>query len=156
GLDRERARQAVNVAAADCLSLYQTRLGAISMWKGVAGANSARQGVLAGYLAAEGMTGPEAVFEGAAGLWAKLGILEWPRDDGWRTLAVQTKVYPAQFLCQSGIEAALALHGRGVRAATAQSVVIRTFEFARVTAAAGHEKWHPATRGTADHSLPYL
>src|SRR5262249_51111972 len=36
------------------------------------------------------------------------------------------------------------------------SVVIETYEFAVQVAADSRDKWHPANRETADHSIPYV
>ncbi|WP_423787492.1 MmgE/PrpD family protein, partial [Klebsiella pneumoniae] len=46
----------------------QTRAGEMSMWKGCAFANAARNGVFAALLAGEGLTGPAPIFEGEPGL----------------------------------------------------------------------------------------
>ena len=42
------------------------------MWKGMAGPQGARAGVFAAYLAREGMTAPDGVFEGKYGFWNQL------------------------------------------------------------------------------------
>ena len=48
-------------------NLRQSRVGELSHWKGCAFANAARHGVYSAMLAAEGMTGPAPIFEGANG-----------------------------------------------------------------------------------------
>ena len=48
------------------------------MWKGRAFANAARNGVFAALLAAEGMTGPAPIFEGALGFTASTQVQAAP------------------------------------------------------------------------------
>src|SRR3954447_7553906 len=58
---------AIGIAGVCNVALRQTRSGELSMWKGCAFANAARNGVFAALLAAEGMTGPAPIFEGDLG-----------------------------------------------------------------------------------------
>ncbi len=62
GLSQAEMVQAINLALAPNISLGQTRVGEVSMWKGAAMANAARNAVFATLLAREGMTGPSPVF----------------------------------------------------------------------------------------------
>ena len=59
---------ALGIAGVCNVALRQTRSGELSMWKGCAFANAARNGVFAATLAAEGLTGPAPIFEGELGL----------------------------------------------------------------------------------------
>jgi 2-methylcitrate dehydratase len=59
---------AVAIAVVSSVALDQTRRGALSMWKGMAGPDAARKGVYAALLAQAGMTGPEEPFDGKHGL----------------------------------------------------------------------------------------
>jgi len=72
GLSREHTAQALNLALAPNLALYQTRIGDVSLWKGCAFANASRNAVFAVQLAAMGMTGPAPVFAGAGGFFRAL------------------------------------------------------------------------------------
>ena len=67
GLDPTRTRHALGIAGVCNVALRQTRAGELSMWKGCAFANAARNGVFAALLAAEGLTGPAPIFEGDLG-----------------------------------------------------------------------------------------
>ena len=69
---RERMRHAISLAVMPNIALNQTRTGTLSMWKGMAGPQGARAGVFAAYLAREGMTGPDGVFEGKYGFWNQM------------------------------------------------------------------------------------
>src|SRR5436309_3581132 len=66
-LDPVRTAHAVGLAGVANTALRQTRSGELSMWKGCAFANAARNGVFAALLAAEGLTGPAPIFEGELG-----------------------------------------------------------------------------------------
>src|SRR5207253_4150457 len=66
-LDAVRTKHAVGLAGVSNVALRQTRAGELSMWKGCAFANAARNGVFAALLAAEGLTGPAPIFEGELG-----------------------------------------------------------------------------------------
>ena len=63
---------ALALAVVPNICLYQTRLGDISNWKGLAGPNGSRNGLFAALLAREGITGPDEPFEGKAGLMKQL------------------------------------------------------------------------------------
>src|SRR5437763_2714112 len=68
-LDPAKTTHALGIAGVCNVALRQTRSGELSMWKGCAFANAARNGVFAALLAAEGMTGPAPLFEGDLGFF---------------------------------------------------------------------------------------
>jgi 2-methylcitrate dehydratase len=160
-LDRETLGHALSLAVTPSIALNQTRTGRISMWKGMAGPQGARQGVFACYLAAAGMTGPEDVFEGRFGLWNQLfdRSFELPLPDRLEdhVFAVQQtmiKSFPIRFNCHVPVFAALELRGK-VAVPEVKKLVIETFEQAFGRWLAVPEIWRPETRETADHSLPF-
>jgi 2-methylcitrate dehydratase len=131
------------------------------MWKGCAFANAARNGVFAALLAAEGMTGPAPIFEGELG-FMKLVTRETfdvPRLGGGGTpfMINQTyiKFWPAEYHSQSAIDAALQLRPEIGDVRQIKAIDIDTFNAAVDIIGKDPEKWHPKTRETADHSLPY-
>src|SRR5260370_30540975 len=69
GLSREALMHALALAVIPNLCTYQTRAGELSMWKGCAGPNGARNGVFAALLAGAGMSGPYEAFDGVFGVW---------------------------------------------------------------------------------------
>ncbi len=78
-LDAVKTTHAIGLAGVANTALRQTRAGELSMWKGCAFANTARNGVFAALLAAEGMTGPAPIFEGSLGFMKLLtGPFELP------------------------------------------------------------------------------
>src|SRR6478672_3852044 len=68
-LDATKLTHTVGLAGVCNVALRQTRSGELSMWKGCAFANAARNGVFAATLAADGMTGPAPIFEGDLGFF---------------------------------------------------------------------------------------
>jgi 2-methylcitrate dehydratase len=116
-----------------------------------------RNGLFAALLAQAGMTGPEKPFEGALGLAHLVG----PVDAGLigrSPLAIETadmKFYVTEYHSQGPLAAALSL-AAGLDVAAIAAIRIRTYEFACKEIGSGAEKWRPATRETADHSLPYI
>ncbi len=153
-LDERKTEQALAMATVASTGLLRARLGELSMWKAAAGANAARYGVFAAILASHGMTGPDAIFEGEFGLLQSItGPFELP-PQAWRSNDLLIKRYPAQVFTQAAIEAAILLSPR-VESRDIKSVDVSTFKRAADSANDPH-CWAPATRETADHSLPYV
>ncbi len=160
-LDAAKTTHAVGIAGVCNVALRQTRAGEMSMWKGCAFANAARNGVFAALLAAEGMTGPAPIFEGELGLQRL--ILREPiklaplGGDGRPFMINQTyiKFWPAEYHSQSAIDAALQLRPEVGDPSKIVSIDIHTFNAAVDIIGKDPEKWRPRTRETADHSLPY-
>ncbi|MGZ5117228.1 MAG: MmgE/PrpD family protein [Burkholderiales bacterium] len=161
GLTREQLANAISLAIVPNLALNQTRTGTLSMWKGMAGPQGARAGVFAAYLAREGMTGPDGVFEGKYGLWQQMMRgevfdLPLPTTFAGHTFAVQQtmiKSFPTRFNCQVPVFTAQNLRTM-LDVSEIESLKIEAVRqaFARWTDSA--EVWKPQTRETADHSLP--
>jgi 2-methylcitrate dehydratase len=158
GLSAAQMRDALALAVIPNLSTYQTRAGELSMWKGAAAANGARQGVFAARLAAEGMTGPYEAFDGVFGLWSQ--TMGKPHDlpplaRGDATYAVQQsniKMYPTRDSCQLPVDTAKELRGK-IAAEDIARLRIITYKSAHKGAIADPELWAPKTRETADHSM---
>jgi 2-methylcitrate dehydratase len=160
GLSGEQAREAMSLAVAANLSLQATRLGTLSMWKGCAAGNACRNGVFAAELAAAGLTGPEAPFEGRGGLFQVTGQeVDWSalRSEGGTPaiLGCHVKRFPSGYFSQGAVEAALEVHA-AMDGRTPAAVEVGTFEFGKRVMAGDPEKWRPTTRETADHSIPYV
>src|SRR5689334_8040647 len=156
-LDRVRAVDAIALAVTANLPLAVTRRGQLSMWKGVAEANGARNGLFAALLAQAGMTGPDKPFEGALGLHHLVGPVD-PGLLGGAPLAIEAadmKFYVTEYHSQGPLAAALSLRA-GLDLDAVVAIRIRTYEFAHKEIGSGAEKWRPTTRETADHSLPYI
>ena len=113
GLDPNRIAEAVSLAVIANVSLDATRHGNLSMWKGCAGGNAARNGVFAALLAAAGMTGPETPMAGDHGLEALVGrfTLQPFAEDGrsFRIAETTLKCFASEGHSLSPISAALEL-----------------------------------------------
>jgi 2-methylcitrate dehydratase len=159
-LDAGRTTHAVNLAGVANVALRQTRSGELSMWKGCAFANAARNGVFAALLAAEGLTGPAPIFEGDLGF---MKLLTGPfglaplGGNGRPFMITETyiKFWPAEYHSQSAIDAALQLRPDVGDIRQVAGIDIHTFNAAVDIIGKDPEKWRPKTRETADHSLPY-
>jgi 2-methylcitrate dehydratase len=178
GLDAGKITHAIGMAGVSNVALRQSRAGELSMWKGCAFANAARNGVFAALLAAEGLTGPAPIFEGDQGFFKVVSRETWePAPMGSaanpKFMITQTyiKFWPAEYHSQSSIDAALQLRplldaprvkGQSGNESWARALVraitrfdINTFNAAVDIIGKDPEKWRPQTRETADHSLPY-
>ena len=159
-LDPVQMTHAIGLAGVANVALRQTRAGELSMWKGCAFANAARNGVFAALLAAEGMTGPAPIFEGDVGL---MKLITGPFElaplggDGRPFMITGTyiKFWPSEYHSQSAIDAALQLRPEVGDVRKVAAVDIHTFDAAVDIIGKDPEKWRPKTRETADHSLPY-
>jgi 2-methylcitrate dehydratase len=151
---------ALGLAGVANVALRQTRAGELSMWKGCAFSNAARNGVFAALLAAEGMTGPAPIFEGDVGIMRLLtGPFELAGFGGsgrsFMINATYIKFWPAEYHSQSAIDAALQLRPEVGDTKNVAAIDIHTFDAAVDIIGKDLEKWRPRTRETADHSLPY-
>jgi 2-methylcitrate dehydratase len=161
GLDRAALGHAISIAITSGIPLGVTRIGELSMWKGCATAAAVRTGVFAAQLAADGMTGPPAPFEGRDGLWQHLGLQapKWARFGGggepFRINATSFKAYPSVVHTQGPIGLVLELRPQ-VAADQLESARVATYGDAVRRTASEAEKWDPHTRETADHSSPFL
>lgn len=158
GLSRAKMGNAIALAAIPNMALEQTRTGELSMWKGCAAANAARNGVFAAKLAQEGLTGPEQAIEGKWGVWHALGNFRWQpfggRGGPFRVTQTHIKYFPAVVHAQTPITVALELHGK-LKPEEIETVAIETYWVAERYTDRSNALWHPATRETADHSIPY-
>src|SRR5438093_2624864 len=159
-LDAAKTAHAIGLAGVANTALRQTRSGELSMWKGCAFANAARNAVFAALLAAEGLTGPAPIFEGDVGI---MKLLTGPftlaplGGEGRPFMITGTyiKFWPAEYHSQSAIDAALQLRPEVGDASKVTRIDIHTFDAAVDIIGNDPEKWRPKTRETADHSLPY-
>lgn len=160
-LPEKKIAEAFNLGIAPNIALYQTRIGNVSMWKGCAYANASRNAVFAAMLAARGMSGPSPIFEGVGGYFkavtrapfklSRLGGREQP----FKILECSIKRFPLGQYSQTVVEAALQVRDKIRSAEEIAEVQIETVSTAIRLMAGDPDKWEPATRETADHSMPY-
>lgn len=159
-LSEEQTVHTLGLSGVANIALRQTRVGELSMWKGCAFANAARNAVFAALLARHGMTGPAPIFEGEKGFMKVVsGHFDLEELGGkeikFKILDTYIKFYPAEYHGQSAIEATLELRKEIEDIDTIESINVSTFDAAYEIIGSGIEKWNPQTRETADHSLPY-
>lgn len=159
-LTLDQAGHAISLATVESPALRQSRAGELTMWKGAATPNAARNGTFAVFMAAEGMTGPPAPFEGRHGLFEQItGPLEIalpsPKDDSPKMAATSLKYFPVDYNAQAAVWAARELRAL-VPFGEVEAITVTTYEHARNESAGGPERWDPRTKETADHSIPYV
>src|SRR2546423_8856379 len=71
-------------------------------------------------------------------------------------LRTSIKCWPVEYHAQSAVEASVALRQQVADPSEIKSVLIESHDAAVDIIGSEPEKWRPATRETADHSLPYL
>jgi 2-methylcitrate dehydratase len=162
-LPPEKLTEAVNLALSGHLAMNQTRLGALSNWKGLAGPDAARNAVFAAQLARAGITGPSPIFEGDAGFFKQVsGPLDIDTG-GFGGRGKQLKInecfiksYPAQAQTQTVIPAAAKVAQAAGDLSRIRSIDVRSTHLGWLMAGSMPERWTPTTSETADHSLPYI
>jgi 2-methylcitrate dehydratase len=160
GLSVEKLAHAIAITAVANVPMRATRAGRLSMWKGAATAFAVRNAVFATLLAMEGMTGPDAPFEGRHGLWEQItGPFELETfgigGGEWKFPLIRLKYWPVEYNAQAGVWAALQLRQEMAPADIAR-IDIATYWSAWHEIGSEPEKWNPTTRETADHSLPFI
>jgi 2-methylcitrate dehydratase len=162
-LSRDGLVQAVNLALNDHITMGQTRVQAVSDWKGIADAEAGRNAVFAAMLARGGLTGPAPIFEGRYGFFA---LVTGPADVDvggfgrsgvpFRILQCGIKAYPAHITAQTTVPAAVALAKEIGNLDRIAALEIGTTHRGYQIAGSDPEKWAPDSKETADHSLPYI
>lgn len=154
---------AVNLALSDHIPMAQTRVGALSLWKGVAVAEAGRNAIFSARLARAGMTGPAPIFEGRSGFFQQItGPAEIDVDafgGGGREFRIHRcslKPYPAVIYTQTAIVAGIEVAREAGDLSRIAAIEIATSKRGRQRTGSEPEKWDPQTRETADHSLPYI
>lgn len=157
GLSLAQTANALSLAAVANLGLDISRRGHLTMWKGCAAGNAARNGVFAAILAREGMQGPGAPFEdGLAAATEPPRSGSFPLEPGtFSLLKADYKYFLSEFHAQGPAFCALELRPQ-VDLDAIERIEIFTYHFAWFEIGSGQEKWNPTTRETADHSMPYV
>ena len=156
GLNESLLGEAISLALAPNVHLYNVRKGTLSEWKACAGPNGARNGLFAAMLAAEGVAGPTAVIEGEGGLFEVVGRFDWQVGERPAPRIVNThlKLHPVCYHGQSAIDSILALRAQ-LKLEDIESIEVETYDAAFHMVAGDAQRWAPPTRETADHSLPF-
>lgn len=163
GLSRDTLIDALGIAGSSNLALSISRKGDVSMWKGVAHPFASHNAIQACQMAAAGLTGPDAVFEGPGGLFEVAAGRELTIDalggrEGapFRVTRSHVKQFPCGYYMQpmiTGVRDLVDEHD--IDHDAIERIDIETFSEA-ATILGGEEKWSTdLTRESADHSIPY-
>jgi 2-methylcitrate dehydratase len=158
GLNEDRLGNAISLALVPHLSLGKGD-GTQSHFKAGHSAMNVRNGVFAALAAREGMTGPNAPFDGAEGLFEKVtGPFEIrlpvvPGHLGVENFRV--KRYAAEGNAQAMLHQAIPPIRDFTKYQDIDTVHIEV-DFGTLREIASPECWDPSNRETADHSLPYM
>ena len=153
---------AIAIAASHNNTLAQSQRGNIPMMKATAEAMISRGGVEAALLAARGLTGPEEIFEGAAG-WSKIvagtldaEALSAPCHGCYRVMEACFKPFAAVAGAMAPVQAAMDLaREHAIDVAAIEQIVITLPANAANKAAGDAKKLMPRDKETADHSFHY-
>lgn len=163
GLSAEQLTQAVNISLNAHIAMRQVRAGELSMWKGISFAEAGRNGVFSAMLAREGMTGPSPIFEGEMGFFKQVSgpfTIDMEsfggRKGSFKIDGTIIKYFPAEIHSQTAIWASLEARKEIPSPDQILSVEIDSHEAGYTILGKDREKWKPATKETADHSLPYI
>lgn len=160
GLTPAQMAHCVSLAAVPNVILRQVRMDHYSMYKAVASGHAGRAGVFAAILARAGMEGPHLPFEGAGG-WrdhvarAPFALALGGGDAPYK---ISRTVIKPRACCGTTISSALAAEQVAPLAAVeaVSKIVVETYGRAKDDFGTGVHRWHPDTRETADHSIPYV
>ncbi len=164
-LSPEQLGQCLSMAVVPNNALNQARTGHLSMWKAVAAGQAGRAGVFAALLAAAGMKGPQAPFEGKAG-WCNhvakrpITLDAFGRFGGHGTpFKINDTLIKPRSSCATTISSILAAEKPAVQIsdiAQIEKVTVEVYERAKIGMGTGEHHWNPDSRETADHSIPYV
>lgn len=161
GLDLHTTVAAIGIAGVGHTAIRQTREGNMPNWKAAAFANAARNGLFAVRAARSGFEGPAPIFEGFKGMEKVLcGEFELLMGNEGEApemiLKTYIKPFPVEYHAQTATEAAIELSKKGVNWRDVEKIVVRTHKASYEIIGSRPEKWTPASKETADHSLPYI
>jgi 2-methylcitrate dehydratase len=160
GLTREQMRHALALSIVPNIALSQTRHGLLSNWKGLAGPNGSRGGLIASLIAKQGITGPVEPFEGKGGFMRQLdNTFELAALGGegvpFRIESTCFKCLPIKYGSQLPVWVALELRKK-VKIEDVESICCHIIKRQAESRDKSPQYWDPTTRETADHSTPYL
>ena len=128
GLDAEGSAHAIGIAVTMSAGSLEANRGGGSV-KQFSSGRAAASAVAAASLAAAGVTGPLTALEGRYGFYQcfldgefDLDVLAGDLGNRWEIADLRYKPYPSNYYTHAGVDAALALRDRGLRAADVASL----------------------------------
>ncbi|HMB98551.1 MAG TPA: MmgE/PrpD family protein [Balneolaceae bacterium] len=162
GLSNDQTANALAIAGTSLNALRVSRTGALSNWKGFAFPHTAFGATHACYLARQGITGPESVFEGNKGFMDSIAgqfKIDWKKEGTDKVLGTIIKKYNAEIHSQSTLEGVLQLKDeKDIQPGEIDEINIEIFDVAYHIIGGGEEgdKTIVRNKEEADHSLNYL
>jgi len=160
GLNAEQLQHAAGIAGSANCTLGAVTAGHLTMMKNTVSPMATRAGLEAAYLARLGYSGPAHVFEGKESLEHVMDS-EWKWDifddlgQDWRILKCGMKFFPTEALTHAPISCTISICQENELAPDdVQEIRIRTLTKA-ADILSDPAKYRPASRESADHSLPY-
>lgn len=162
GLSVDQTVNAIGISTCHNMTMGAVAAGKLTMMKNTVDPMATASGVLAARMARHGYIGTELIMEGKEGFCQLLGP-DWDMarlteglGESWRITRCAFKAFPTEALTHSPISAALQLvKEHDIKAADVAHVRVRTIARAK-DILADPTKYHPDTKETADHSLPYV
>jgi 2-methylcitrate dehydratase len=159
GLDEARMRHAIAMAVVPNNMLKQVRADQLSAWKAAAAGQAGRAGVFAAELARIGMPGPNLPFVGTSGWCEHVAGARFSAEglapDRFRILGARMKPRPARALTIPAIQAAERVHVHVPAERIGDVAQVRVEVHQQAAHGTHAEHWHPDSRETADHSIPF-
>ena len=162
GLNDEQTANAIAIAATAYNALRVTRTGNLSNWKGLAMPSTSWTSTHSAFLAKNGITGPEEVFEGNKGFKDSIAgefDIDWSKENLEKVRETIIKKYNAEIHSQSTLEGLIELSNEyDFHPDDIEKIVLHTFDVAYHIIGGGEEggKKNIRTKEEADHSLPYM
>jgi len=162
GLSEDQMVSAVGIAGSSHFTLGGVVASHLTNMKNAADPMATQAGVSAAMLALAGYSGPEEVFEGKEGLFEVLSSVKWDRNAllyrlGEEFVITQCgfKAFPTEALTHQPITATLeVMQENRITPGEVKEVLVETTKRG-VDILSDEGKYHPKTKETADHSLPY-
>ncbi|HWO57937.1 MAG TPA: MmgE/PrpD family protein [bacterium] len=162
GLSVDQIVNAIGISTCHNMTMGAVAAGKLTMMKNTVDPMATASGVFAARLARHGYIGTELIIEGKEGFCQVLGP-DWDMGrltdglgKGWRIGRCAYKAFPTEALTHSPISAALDLvKTHDIKPEQVAHVKVRTIARAK-DILADPTKYHPETKETADHSLPYV
>jgi len=162
GLSEDQMVSAVGIAGSSHFTVGGVVAGHLTNMKNAADPMATEAGVRAAMLAATGYSGPQEVFEGKESLFEVLSKVTWNRNAfidrlGEEFLITQCsfKAFPTEALTHQPITAALEIMRENkIDFREVKEIIVETTTRG-ADILSDQSKYHPTTKETADHSLPY-
>ncbi|MCK6623282.1 MAG: MmgE/PrpD family protein [Calditrichaceae bacterium] len=163
GLSKEQMVHAIGISASKHATFGCVTAGHLTMMKNTVDPLATQSGVIAAELAQRGYEGPAHAIEGKEGMvqtivggaWDVEGLVRGLGKDPYRILRCSMKAFPTEALTHSPFSALLKIRREHeIASKDIEEITIKTVARA-ADILSDPSKYHPTTRETADHSLPY-